>query len=133
MTSLAGQEGDEKSEDEEAGGENSWHAGPRSSEFGKDLFGRTGEGGPSGLHDEPKSSADKAMETHQPMTLARCIRMASCRRTEEEQSEMGLCVRSVGHDALPDVRAFTGEGHRANDKQGSEGDDRRESQRPSGR
>ena len=124
---ACGKEGNENSEDEEAGAQNSRRAGPRRPEFGEDLFGRTGEGGTSGLRDKTEEQRGKRGRNPPADDTGPLHSDGESRRTGE-QSEMGLCLRSVGHDALPDVTP-AGEGDRANGKHGTEGDDRQEGQR----
>ena len=58
---------------------------------------------PADLAMSPKSSADKEVETHQPMTLARCIRMASPVGPKSSRRRACACTRS-GTMLLPTSR-----------------------------
>ena len=81
----------------------------------------------SGLRDKPEEQCGQGGRNPPADDTGPLHSDGESRRTEE-QSEMGLCMRSVGHDALPDVTP-AGKGDRANGKQGTEGDDRQEGQR----
>ena len=107
---ACGEEGNENREDEEAGAENSLAPGPRCAEFGKDLLDEPERVPPADLAMSPKSSAAEEVVTHQPMTLARCIRMASPVGPKSSRRWGGACTRS-GDDALPGVTP-AGEGRR---------------------
>ena len=98
---ACGEEGNENREDEKARAEDSMAPEPGAPSLEKTSLDEPESVVPADLAMSPKSSADKDVDTHQPMTLARCIRMASPVGPKSSQSGPG--VRPVGHDAFPDV------------------------------
>ncbi len=123
---AGGKEGDQDREDQEARAEHSTCAGPRRSELGKDLLGRTRESGTGRPGDKPEEKRRQG-DRHPPADDTGPLHSDGKPRRAEEQPEMGPGVHPVRHDALSDVTPAR-EGDSADGEQGAEADDRQEGQ-----